>query len=386
MAWRLEKSVEHGEIDNTVSGTTTGRIWLLGQAEPLLLSLTGDCWRDLAGARLEFTNPAPLDGQDLTALDPDQVGLVGDMTAARRVCKPARQHNAAPHWENRLYLEWFSEANGRVLIEAANFKLRISAHQWQMDEDEEDAQKLANLQAMRDFLARMIQRPTAESGTTTQSSGLDAITRDAERASRAFGEVLEKYGADPDSERKEAFVMGWDRKLEALADLDEALDGRNLPWITDDDDDGNWNHLMDLCEEHFGDGDPEGDEGIDGFAEEEPVVEKSRELCLRAMHLIDQHAMPGTPAYRVIGSLLEISGKLTGAIDAGHDAPSEKSYVLNMLKHCLALANEALGAMQQLLATETDPEQQSDLNGLLNGIFEVREDITELHREIREEM
>ena len=53
MAWRLDEAVEHGMIDNTVEGTTTGKIWLVGRDEPLILSLNGDCWRDeLTGHRL----------------------------------------------------------------------------------------------------------------------------------------------------------------------------------------------------------------------------------------------------------------------------------------------------------------------------------------------
>ena len=385
MAWRLDKVVEHGEIDNTVAGATTGRIWLRSMDEPLLLSLNGDCWRDIAGARLEFTNPTPQAAQDLASLDPDQVGLVGDMTAARRVRHPSNGGGPA-RWGNALYLEWFSEANGRVLIEATNFKLRISEHLWRMDEDDEEAQKLANLQAMRDFMARVIDRHGDARDRMQRRGGWDEVSRDSERASRAFGEVLEKYGSDPDSERKEAFVMGWDRKLEALADLDEALDGRGQhpgggeDHDGDDEDDETWDQLMDLCGEHFGDG---GDE-FDG--DEEPVVEKSRDLCLRAMDLIDQQAMPGTPAHKVISCLLEVSGKLTGAIDAGYDAPSEKGYVLTMLKRCLALVNEGIGALQLLITSEPDDEHRTALERLHAGVFEVREDITELHREIREEM
>ena len=382
MAWRLEKWIEHGEIDNSVAGTTTGRIWLRGMDEPLLLSLTGDCWRDLAGAHLKFTNPAPQLAHDLASLDPDQVGLVGDMTAARRVLQS--KHHGRAIWDNQLYLEWFSEANGRVLIEATNFKLRISGREWHMDADDEEAQKLANLQAMRDFMARVIDRRTDERKNPSRIGGDDATQQDSERASRAFGEVLEKYGSDPDSERKEAFVMGWDRKLEALADLDEALDGRGHPQLFDDDgdddDDDIRDQLMDLCGEYFGDGEAEFD------ADEEPVVEKSRELCLRVMDLIDQQAMPGTPAHQVISSLLEVSGKLTGAIDAGHDAPSEKAYVLKMLKHCLTLVNDGIGALQTLIEQEAGTAHRTALESLLAGVFEVREDITELHREIREEM
>ena len=60
MAWRIDEAVIRGEIDNTVEGRTTGRIWLAGRDEPLILTLVGDCWRDLAGTRLRFENPCPM--------------------------------------------------------------------------------------------------------------------------------------------------------------------------------------------------------------------------------------------------------------------------------------------------------------------------------------
>ena len=59
MAFRIDEAVIRGEIDNTVEGRVTGRVWLLGREEPLVLNLEGDCWRDLAGTRLLFENPAP---------------------------------------------------------------------------------------------------------------------------------------------------------------------------------------------------------------------------------------------------------------------------------------------------------------------------------------
>ncbi len=88
MAWRLDEAVEHGLIDNTVAGTTTGKIWLVGRDEPLILSLNGDCWRDLAGMVLEFENPEPLADAEAITLDTEQTGIIGDMTASRKACIP----------------------------------------------------------------------------------------------------------------------------------------------------------------------------------------------------------------------------------------------------------------------------------------------------------
>ncbi len=83
MAWRLNESVQRGEIDNTIAGRVTGRIWLLGRSDPVALKLTGNCHRDLAGCRMTFENSDPKT-EDHTGLAPDQKGVGGDITASRK--------------------------------------------------------------------------------------------------------------------------------------------------------------------------------------------------------------------------------------------------------------------------------------------------------------
>ena len=134
MAWKIDEAVTRGEIDNRIEGRTIGRIWLCGRAEPLVLNLVGDCWRDLAGTRLRFENPEPCALPDCDILDADQAGIVGDMTASLKN-KVATVDEEEVHrlyeskeeipfeWRNTLYLEWFSEINGRVLIEATSYQM-----------------------------------------------------------------------------------------------------------------------------------------------------------------------------------------------------------------------------------------------------------------------
>ena len=38
---------------------------------------------------------------------------------------------------NALYLEWFSESHGRVVIESADYELDISAPEWRLSDAEE---------------------------------------------------------------------------------------------------------------------------------------------------------------------------------------------------------------------------------------------------------
>ena len=82
MAWRIDEQVVRGEIDNRTRGKTTGRIWFVGRAEPVTLTLDGNPWRDLAGHVLRFSNPAPKPGLPEGLAD-EQRGSVGDITASR---------------------------------------------------------------------------------------------------------------------------------------------------------------------------------------------------------------------------------------------------------------------------------------------------------------
>ncbi len=399
MAWRIDEAVAHGEIDNTVEGHTTGRIWLAGRDEPLILSLDGDCWRDLAGTRLQFENPNPKAVEDSDALDVDQSGIIGDMTASRKNKVPTvseevfhelyENNREIPYeWRNTLYLEWFSEINGRVVIESAGYEMTISPHEWEMDEDAEDAQKLANLNSMRDFMAQVIRRRNPDGPEPETSEELDEFAweerlKESDRLTDAYQEVLEKYMEDSDSEQKEAFVMGWDGLLDALAERDEAgeedftEEDKAYQLLEHDEED-----LDDeeVTEDDFG----EADEEPYGDEENHPLQALAQELAMRAMDVIQRDAGQGTPSYVLITNLLQVSGKLAGALnERGGGYEPETGFVLAVLKRCLNWLNEAVGACQELINAERDPDQRAALEHVRSSAFEIRDGIVELRRELK---
>ena len=398
MAWRIDEAVAYGEIDNTVEGRTTGRVWLAGRDEPLILSLDGDCWRDLAGTRLQFENPSPKSVPDAEALDIDQAGIVGDMTASRKTKVPTvgeeevhelyQNHREIPHeWRNTLYLEWFSEINGRVVIESSGYMLTISPHEWEMDEDAENAQKLANLNSMRDFMAQVIRRREPDGPDEDSSEELDEYAweerlKESDRLTDAYQEVLEKYMEDSDSEQKEAFVMGWDGLLDALAERDEAggedFDEEGYQLL----DDG----LEDFDDEDGDDGDFRKDDDEDGFGDEpdHPLQAQAQELAMRAMDVIQRDAGPGTPSYVLITNLLQVSGKLAGVLNGrGSGYEPETGFVLAVLKRCLNWLNEAVGASQTLIEIERDLERKAALERIRSSAFAIRDSIVALRRELK---
>lgn len=394
MAWRIDEEVVRGEIDNTVEGQTTGRIWLAGRAEPLSLDLVGDCWRDLAGTRLAFQNPSPVAGENCAEIESSQKGVIGDMTASRKarvplvgtdeMCEIHKNGGEIPcEWKNVLYLEWFSEINGRVVIETTDFKLDVSPHQWTMDVDGEEAQKLANLNAMRDFMAQVIRRREPSEGEEDYSDGMDEFAweqrlKDSDRLSDAYQEVLEKYMEDSDSERKEAFVMGWDGLLDEMAERDEAH-ARGEAGDAAIDATGRLD--FDQADEDF---DFSQTDELFGKYEKHPLQVRAQELALRAMDVVSGESGQGSPSYLLISNLLQVSGKLAGALnDRSSGYEPETGYVLAILKRCLNWLNEAVGACQELMTCEEDADQLAALAHIRSTIFEIRDGITELRRELK---
>jgi len=134
MAWRISESVLSGRLDFTDRGKVTGTLAVEGRAEPVRLVLEGLPWADLAGHRLAFERksgcPVPID----EGFASEQSGSVGDMTASRKVRRtdhPAEAIVEPPSaevpwtWENCLYLEWYSERNGRVVFRSTEFALSL---------------------------------------------------------------------------------------------------------------------------------------------------------------------------------------------------------------------------------------------------------------------
>lgn len=166
MAWRFDKMVIRGEIDNTVRGSVTGTLWLLGCEQPMTLDLVGDAWPDLAGCKLTFENPSPIpQSQYDEGLSMIQTGSVGDITASQKLKKllvpeevwmkaleEKRFHEVPWVLSNSLYLEWFSDRNGRVVIQTTDYVLNVSERHWEPDADEHAAQQALNEESMRSFM------------------------------------------------------------------------------------------------------------------------------------------------------------------------------------------------------------------------------------------
>ena len=233
MAWRLHEHVLRGKIDNRTRGQVSGEIWLAGIDEPLVLELTGDCAPDLAGCELSFQNPDPI---PMATKPPahHQRGPAGDMTGARKVrvfdvpideaiAMSRRGETPPEHMANAVYLEWFCERSGRVVIESADYRLQISESAWRYSK-EEIAERDRRIDEKETPFADAITRD----GETQEWDEVryEQFLRESDALTEKYGRLLEKYADHPDSERIIARELGWSWLEEALDQQDDEKDNK----------------------------------------------------------------------------------------------------------------------------------------------------------------
>lgn len=243
MAWRIEQYVVKGEIHNHTPGKVTGFVWLKGLNCPIELNLKGNCYRDLAGTRLSFRNPNPIEG-DYAGLILQQDGVVGDITASKKVKllkSPDSLEDDFVHKRpieytigNCLYLEWFSQSNGRVLIETADYKWRVGLPLWTLSESDERAQRELNQQAMFDFMGQLADAIEDEAFDIVDEDEMDEFQWEAylqknDARSDMLLELFDKYEDNPDCENLIAEAMGW-----RIETVEEAIDEVEDDWFDDE--------------------------------------------------------------------------------------------------------------------------------------------------------
>src|SRR2546426_2565082 len=299
MAFRIHDSIVRGEIDNRVKEIVRGKIWVEGRAEPVALELKGNAWPDLAGCLLTFTNPQKrVPHPHLDSLHPVQRGSIGDLTASRKVrvfdvpLQQAldmirRKEKPPEHMANSLYLEWFSEANGRVVIESADYELTISAPEWRMT-PELDAERANQAAAgMNDFMGKFTeaieqqQRGQRDPEEVWDEHNYEKFLKESDARTDKYMELLDKYGDSDEAEAKIAKEMGWERELTAEEAEEEQ---RRIDEINA------------ACEAALNEPEPEPDphrEGIDWIRTERgdlrhPLQHRCFESALRFWHQADE--------------------------------------------------------------------------------------------------
>ena len=121
MAWRPTQYLIEGELDNTYPGKVTGWMKFAGVKDKVTFDLEGNFHRDIRGAKICFTGDAYEDQEEVQngsyfeGFALHQTGPVGDITAGL----PPQDYSTTP------YLEWYSNENGRVVIELEPAQIEV---------------------------------------------------------------------------------------------------------------------------------------------------------------------------------------------------------------------------------------------------------------------
>lgn len=401
MAWRIEDSVQRGELDNRERDVVRGRLWLHGVTEPVVIELRGNACPDLAGCLLTFENPGetfPLHTDGFSLM---QDGVAGELTASRKVRvidldvePPFDLPNLPPEqWANSLYLEWFSQANGRVVIESANYKLTISPPLWKLSPEEEEQRQKAAAAGFQEFIKQFdaaLEQNTFPFPEDKEWDEFDyeRFMRESDARTDKYMELLEKYGDTPESEEIIAREMGWDGDAEESEWELESVEGGNLSGHADlPDTIGDGADLDDFAPMEP---DP-ATEGVDWIRRENGDV--CHPLYARAfdgsMSLMDQCEESGLLRREdrdldmLLGEYQITTAKLAGALNSlayGRDL-QDGPFVVARLKRALNHLHNTQAALEAVAPKKI--LQPGVINTVRSELFALREEILRLMQEFR---
>jgi len=121
MAWRPTEYLIEGELDNTQPNKVTGWMRFAGKKGKVTFDLEGNFHRDIRGAKISFKGDAYEDQSEINGekymegFALHQTGKAGDITAGL----PPQDYGSVP------YIEWYSEQNGRVVIELVPVQVEV---------------------------------------------------------------------------------------------------------------------------------------------------------------------------------------------------------------------------------------------------------------------
>jgi hypothetical protein len=378
-----------------VKGIVRGKIWVEGRDEPVVLELNGNPWPDLAGCLLTFTNPQKRIPQShLDTLDPLQRGSIGDLTASRKVRvfdvplpdaldMIHRKEKPPEHMANCLYLEWFSEANGRVVIESADYQLTITAPEWRMTakEDEERAQQAAA--GMTDFMGKLTeaieqqQRGQKDPEEPWDEHDYERFLKECDARTDKYMELLNKHGDSDEAEAQIAKEMGWGRSDDQDQDDRMSIEEINA-----------------ACEAGANEPPPEPDplrEGIDWIRTEEgdlrhPLQHRCTESAIKIWRQVSELGLEDSEDKDLDTFVCEFQttgAKLAGALNgiAREAGFPDAAFTVAALKRALDHLHKSQAGLEAVAPRKLLPETM--IVEARRELFEIREGILRLMDEFR---
>jgi hypothetical protein len=173
MAWRPSEYLIEGELNNTTPGRVTGWLRFAGLTQKAILDLDGDFHRDIRGTTVRLKGNESPDAQQaekyMQGFSAEQVGTVGDITAGFEPQDYVRYP----------YFEWYSEANGRVVLELEPYQVDVIGKRVP-PENAEPISRDAQARRMANFLSQLATgRARAETASPPcNPKGMQLLTKE----------------------------------------------------------------------------------------------------------------------------------------------------------------------------------------------------------------
>lgn len=397
MAWRIHDSVIRGEIDNRVKGIVRGKLWLAGRDEPVKLDLKGNACPDLAGCLLKFKNPAktfPMGKQP--KFDPLQHGKIGNLSASQKVrvftvpdeeafAMIDRGEKPPERMANALYLEWFSEGNGRVVIESADFELTLSAPEWRLTPAEEK-QRAQDAETGWEMFSKQLnnavekhKRGQKDPEAEWNEHDYEKFLKESDARTDKYLELLEKYGDSDEAEEKIAKAMGW---LHEQTPEEAEAESRRIEEINR------------ACEEALNEPPPEPEphrEGIDWIRTADgdlrhPLQHRCFESAMKVWKQADKlgpKKSEDDDLQQFIFEFQTTGAKLAGALNgiAEDRGTAEAAFTVACLKRALGHLHKSQAGLEAVAPKKLLPEKL--VAEARQELFEIREGILKLMDEFR---
>lgn len=400
LGWRLADSVVRGEIDSRKRDRITGRIWLLDRKFPIELTLRGNPMRDIAGCLLEFENPNPMP-EDNEGFSPIQMGEPGIITASHKVrLLDMRNRKGSQADEtlsstkkvgNGIWMEWFSNANGRVVLQTTDFHITISEFSWRMTPEEEQRQRRRSEKAhqrWRDIVATengeididfLNEIENEDDDWYMDEFEWERQFQESDAVSRRYMLLVETFLNDPDRDTRIAHEMGW-------SDNDnDPLDDEDIDW---DDEAIDWEETLERAASLTPNPETEGKDWIraeDGRIRH-PLSQRASDIVQQMWRISKGHEQQTKEQNADVQAMLyhaqTLHAKVAGALDAlGYQDQPDGGFIVACLKRALqsfVLTIKALGsvAQQNILPA-------SYLSACKKELFELRQEVLHLMQHYR---
>jgi len=393
MAWRIHDSVIRGEIDNRVKGRVRGKLWLHGLDEPVRLELEGNACPDLAGCLLKFKNLAKTFAmRKKPKFNPVQRGRIGNLSASQKVrvftipeaealAMMDRGEKPPERVANALYLEWFSEGEGRVVIESADFALNISPPEWRLTPAEEK-QRAADVEAGWQMFSQQLndavekqRRGQKDPEAEWDEHDYEKFLKESDARTDKYLELQEKYGDSDEAEAKIAKEMGWVR--EDMTDEEKEEERLSVE------------EMNRICEEAANEPETEPDphrEGIDWIRTKEgdlrhPLQHRCFESALNFWRQADQLGLKKSEDDDLQEFIFEFQttgAKLAGALNgiAQGRGFREGAFTVACLKRALDHLHKSQAGLEAVAPKKLLPEKM--VAEARQELFEIREGILKL--------